>query len=110
MSRITNHPILGSLNSNKRITFQFNGQPYEAYEHETIAAALLANGIRTLRVHEDSGTPRGIYCNIGHCSECRVNVNSQMNVRACLTVVEDNMIVESGKQHPNIVREMVKKR
>ncbi|MBL3200284.1 (2Fe-2S)-binding protein, partial [Klebsiella pneumoniae] len=24
--------------------------------------------------------------------------------------VEENMVVESGKQHPNIVREMVKKR
>ncbi|UYX55111.1 (2Fe-2S)-binding protein [Bacillus thuringiensis] len=110
MSRITNHPILGSLYTSQRITFQFNSQEYEAYEHETIAAALLANGIRTLRVHEDSGKPRGIYCNIGHCSECRVTVNNQTNVRACLTVVEKDMIVESGKQHPNIVREMVKKR
>ena len=55
MSRITHHPILGSLNNSNRITFQFNGQQYEAYEHETIAAALLANGIRTLRVHEDNG-------------------------------------------------------
>ncbi|OPA30128.1 (2Fe-2S)-binding protein [Bacillus cereus] len=110
MSRITHHPILGTLQSSERITFQFNGHQYEAYEHETIAAALLANGIRILRVHEDSGTPRGIYCNIGHCSECRVTVNNQTNVRACLTVVEENMVVESGKQHPNIVREMVKKR
>ncbi|MGN5651957.1 (2Fe-2S)-binding protein [Bacillus sp. Brlt_9] len=109
MNRITHHPILGSLNSIKRITFQFNGQQYEAYEHETIAAALLANGIRTLRVHEDSGTSRGIYCNIGHCSECRVTVNNQTYVRACLTVVEKDMIIDSGKQHPNIVREMVKK-
>jgi sarcosine oxidase subunit alpha len=110
MNRIINHPILGSLNSSQRINFQFNGQQYEAYEHETIAAALLANGIRTLRVHEDSGTPRGIYCNIGHCSECRVTVNNQTNLRACLTVVENDIVVESGKQHPNIVREMVKKR
>ncbi|WP_235440412.1 2Fe-2S iron-sulfur cluster-binding protein, partial [Bacillus cereus] len=46
----------------------------------------------------------------GHCSECRMTVNNQTNVRACLTVVEENMVVESGKQHPNIVREMVKKR
>lgn len=110
MSRITHHPILGRLHNSNRITFQFNGQQYEAYEHETIAAALLANGIRTLRVHEDNGTPRGIYCNIGHCSECRVTVNNQANVRACLTVVEKDMVVASGKQHPNIVREMVKKR
>ncbi|MDR4442415.1 (2Fe-2S)-binding protein, partial [Bacillus cereus] len=89
---------------------QFNDKEYETYENEPIAAALLANGIRTLRVHEDSGTPRGIYCNIGRCSECRVTVNNQMNVRACLTVVENEMVVESGKQHPNIIRKMVEKR
>ena len=46
----------------------------------------------------------------GIVHECRVTVNNQTNVRACLTVVEDDMVVESGKQHPNIVREMVKKR
>ncbi|MGG0187546.1 (2Fe-2S)-binding protein [Bacillus rhizoplanae] len=110
MTRIMKHPILGNLEDRERISFQFDGMEYEAYENETIAAALLANGIRKLRVHEDSGTPRGIYCNIGHCLECRVTVNNQANVRACLTVVEKDMIVESGKQHPNIVRRMVEKR
>lgn len=110
MTRIMNHPILGNLNDRERISFQFDGVEYEAYENETIAAALLANGIRKLRVHEHTGTPRGIYCNIGHCLECRVTVNHQPNVRACLTVIEKDMVVESGKQHPNIVRRMVEKR
>jgi sarcosine oxidase, subunit alpha len=110
MTRIKEHPVLGNLNDRERISFQFDGIRYEAYENETIAAALLANGIRKLRVHEDSGTPRGIYCNIGHCLECRVTVNNQANVRACLMVVEKDMIVESGKQLPNIVRRMVEKR
>jgi sarcosine oxidase subunit alpha len=41
--------------------------------------------------------------------ECRVNVNGQANVRACLTVVKEKMVVESGKQHPNIVKRMVEK-
>lgn len=107
MTRIIDHPILGNLNDRERISFQFDGTAYEAYENETIAAALLANGIRKLRVHEESGTPRGIYCNIGHCMECRVTVNDQANVRACLTVVEQEMVIESGKQHPNIVKRMV---
>ncbi|MGG1659948.1 (2Fe-2S)-binding protein [Brevibacillus sp. NRS-1366] len=110
MTRILNHPVLGSLAGRERISFQYDGTNYEAYENETVAAALLANGIRKLRVHEDSGTPRGIYCNIGHCLECRVTVNGQANVRACLTVVEKEMVVESGKQHPNLVRRMVEKR
>jgi len=107
MSRILNHPVLGKITDQTKLTFQYDGIAYEAYEHETIAAALLANGVRRLRVHEESGTPRGIYCNIGHCMECRVTVNGQANVRACLTIVERDMVVESGKQLPNIVKRMV---
>jgi len=107
MTRIIDHPILGKLEDRKRISFTFDGVTYEAYERETISAALLANGIRKLRVHEESGSPRGFYCNIGHCMECRVTVNNQANVRACLTIVENEMAIESGKQHPNIVKRMV---
>ncbi|MFS0638133.1 (2Fe-2S)-binding protein [Mesobacillus foraminis] len=110
MTRIIEHPILGKLADRKLISFQFDGKAFEAYENETIAAALLANGIRELRVHEESGSPRGIYCNIGHCMECRVTVNDQANVRACLTIVEKGMKVESGKQHPNIVKRMVEQK
>lgn len=102
-----NHPILGNLKDREVISFQFDGKTYEAYENETIAAALLANGIRKLRVHEGCGTPRGIYCNIGHCMECRVTVNGQANVRACLTLVDKDIVVESGKQLPNIIKRMV---
>ncbi|MFB3163849.1 (2Fe-2S)-binding protein [Neobacillus sp. 179-J 1A1 HS] len=109
MTRIIDHPVLGKLDDRNKIPFTFDGKEYGAYENETIAAALLANGIRTLRVHEEGGTPRGIYCNIGHCMECRVNVNGQANARACLTVVKEKMVVESGKQHPNVVKRMVEK-
>jgi sarcosine oxidase, subunit alpha len=109
MTRIIDHPILGRVDNREMISFQFDGNTYEGYENETIAAALLANGVRKLRVHEESGSPRGIYCNIGHCMECRVTVNNQANVRACLTVVKKDMVVESGKQLPNPVKRMVEK-
>ncbi|RNB68027.1 (2Fe-2S)-binding protein [Brevibacillus panacihumi] len=98
--RIEHHPILGSLENRKQILFHFDGKTYTACESETIAAALLANGVRTLRVHEEKGTPRGIYCNIGHCFECRVTVNGVKGIRACLTLVEEGMNVESGVQLP----------
>lgn len=95
------HPVLGSLRERKKITFKFDGQTYEGYENDTIASALLANGIRTLRQHEESGTPRGIYCNIGHCYECRVTVDGVTNVRACLTPIREGMDIESGKVQPS---------
>jgi sarcosine oxidase subunit alpha len=98
--RIMHHPILGPLPERNVLTFRLDGKPYQAYQGETIAAALLANGIRTLRVHEEKGTPRGIYCNIGHCFECRVTVNGRTGIRACMTLVEENIEVESGHVLP----------
>lgn len=99
-TRITGHPILGSLPKRKVISFEFNEQTLEGYEGETIAAALLANGIRTLRVQEEHGTPRGIYCNIGHCFECRVTVDEVEGVRSCLTSIHEGMKVTSGSLLP----------
>lgn len=99
-NRIIEHPILGRWEDRPKIAFTFDGQRIEAYQGDTIASALLAQGIRTLRVHEESGSPRGIYCNIGHCYECRVTVNGVRGVRACLKEVEEDMVVESGRILP----------
>src|SRR5690625_3657058 len=99
--RIIDHPVLDKLTTNQKITFTFDGKELYGFENDTIASALLANGIRTLRFHESSGSPRGIYCNIGHCFECRVKVNGVSNIRACLTPIEQNMIIESEKRQPS---------
>ncbi|CAM4022503.1 (2Fe-2S)-binding protein [Mesobacillus zeae] len=107
MTRIQSHPVLGNTSERLRVPFYFDENLYEGYESETIAAALLANGVRMLRVHEESGTPRGLYCNIGHCMECRVTVNGESSVRACLTTIENNMKIYSGQQLPNPVKRMV---
>ena len=94
--RVTTHPILGPLPAGKSVHFTFNGQAVAGIEGEPIAAALLALGIRTLRHSERNGKPRGIYCGIGHCYECRVAINGQPGFRACITPVQDGMVVESG--------------
>lgn len=99
-NRIVDHPILGKLEDKKPITFSFDGKTYEGFEGDTIASALMANGVRTLRVHEESGSPRGIYCNIGHCFECRVTVNGEEGIRACMTPISEGLTVESGTVQP----------
>lgn len=100
-NRITEHPVLGKLEPRNVISFTYDGKTYKGYEGDTIASALLANGMRKLRVHEETGTPRGIYCNIGHCFECRVTVNEQSGVRACMTPIKTDMVIESGKVEPD---------
>ncbi|MET3574937.1 (2Fe-2S)-binding protein [Bhargavaea ullalensis] len=103
--RILDHPVLGKLDASPKVSFLFNGKEYEGIENEPIAAALLANGVRTLRRHEESGSPRGIYCNIGHCFECRVTVDGVQGMRACLTPVKDGMVVTGGGQLDAPVRD-----
>ncbi|NCU18031.1 (2Fe-2S)-binding protein [Pallidibacillus pasinlerensis] len=104
-NRILNHPILGKLEKKKEVRFFFNNKEYKGYENESIAAALLANGVRTLRYHEETSAPRGIYCNIGHCFECRVIVNGKQGIRACLTPLKENMEIESHRALPTPVRD-----
>ncbi|HLR15283.1 MAG TPA: (2Fe-2S)-binding protein [Bacillota bacterium] len=100
-NRIVDHPVLGKLEDRKEITFTFDGKEYTGFEGDTVASALLAHGIRTLRVHEESKKPRSIYCNIGHCYECRVTVDDVRGVRACLTPIREGMAVDSGKGLPS---------
>jgi sarcosine oxidase subunit alpha len=99
-NRIVDHPILGRLEERERVVFTFDGREYEGLAGDTIASALLANDVRVLRVHEESGAPRGIYCNIGHCFECRVTVDGVPGVRACLTEIRPGMVVERGSKLP----------
>ena len=47
--RIEQHPIFGEVKRGKKISFIFDGQPVEAFEGETIAAALWAADIKTAR-------------------------------------------------------------
>ncbi|WP_431801375.1 (2Fe-2S)-binding protein [Halobacillus andaensis] len=93
--RVTHHPVLNNVDHQNQVTICFNGQTYQAYEGDTIASALMAEGVKTLRHHEVSGKGRGVYCNIGHCFECRVRVNDRQVVRACLTPVSEGMNIHS---------------
>lgn len=104
--RILDHPVLGKLTAQKEISFTFDGKKYTGYEGDTIASALLAHGIRKLRVHEESGSPRGIYCNIGHCFECRVTVDRKPGTRACMTELKADMVIESGKRESSPFKSM----
>lgn len=101
--RILDHKILGQK-KHTVVPFKWNKETYFGAEGESITAALLANDVRILRYHEKDGAPRGLYCNIGHCSECRVTVDGRKNVRACLTPLKKNMKVEVQNVVPHLVK------
>ena len=70
----------------------FEGETIPAYEGETIAAAVTAAGIRVLRRNR-RGEARGVYCGMGACFECLVNVDGRGGQRACMTPVRAGMRV-----------------
>jgi sarcosine oxidase subunit alpha len=72
-----------------------DGRPVHAPAGQSLAAALLAAGRAALR-HSPSGTPRGVYCGIGVCQECRVLVEGRGAVRACVTPSEPGMRISLG--------------
>ncbi len=71
----------------------FDGAAVEAYAGESVAAALLAGGVRALRRTRGSDAPRGLFCAIGSCYDCLVRIDGSGPVRACLTPVRDGMAV-----------------
>lgn len=76
------------------ITIIVDGALLTTFVGETVAGALLAAGRRAWR-RTPHGHSRGIFCGIGVCFDCLVTVNGVPNVRACLTPVEDGMIVQT---------------
>ena len=81
--------------TDRTVSFSYDGQTLAALEGETIAAALAAAGIRTLR-HTRDGQRRGIYCGMGACQECLVTVDGRASQRACMTKVEAGQVVSSA--------------
>ena len=76
------------------IDFEVDGTVLRAPAGQSIAAALIASGRVGLR-NSPGGTPRGLYCGIGVCQECRVVADGSV-VRACVTPVVAGMVVTTG--------------
>jgi sarcosine oxidase subunit alpha len=92
-------PLQGRLPRGTRgskIRFKLDGNPCYAYEGETIAAVMTAEGKQTFRLSPKDREPRGLYCGMGICFECLVTVDGILNVQACQTLVKEGMTVETG--------------
>ena len=86
---------LKSVKRGKEISVVINGQPSTACEGETVATVLLAGNQIITRMSAVQKEPRGIFCGIGNCFECRVTINDVPNVRSCMTFVKEGMRIET---------------
>jgi predicted molibdopterin-dependent oxidoreductase YjgC len=75
-----------------RLTLTLDGNPVTAYDGETVATVLLAEGRIATRTTA-GGEPRGVFCGMGVCFDCLVIVDGLPNTRACMTQVREGMDV-----------------
>lgn len=75
------------------IEFEFEGREVVAREGETVAAALLAAGLRGFRATPVSGAPRAPWCMMGVCFDCLVEIDGVASRQACMVTVRPGMIV-----------------
>ena len=96
----------GRINRSKAVNFVFNGKSYEGFEGDTVASALLANGVslvaRSFKYHR----PRGI---VGSGSEepnaiLQVDRGEQTtpNLRATQTEIYEGLVTSSVNCWPDV--------
>lgn len=81
------------------LSVTIDGHVTEAFDGEMLASAMLAADQRAFRL-DKQGRRRGLFCNMGVCSECLVDVaigeGAIRRLRACITPVTSGMSVVTG--------------
>jgi predicted molibdopterin-dependent oxidoreductase YjgC len=92
----------GGIERGPQIEIQVDGRPVPAFEGETVATALTAAGIQTLRWTHRREEPRGLFCGMGVCFDCVVTIDGVPNVRSCVTPVAPGMKVSLQRGLPEV--------
>ena len=79
----------------RKVSLWVDGEPLEAREGESVAAALLAAGRSVLRRTGRRDEARGFFCGMGVCFDCLMQIDGRPGVQACLEPVTDGMRVET---------------
>lgn len=72
------------------VALRVDGAPVRAYAGDTVAAALVAQQLptmRSLKYHR----PRAPFCMDGHCGSCLMRIDGEPNIRACMTPVREGL-------------------
>lgn len=85
------------------VAFTLNGVAAAARAGDTVAAALLANGLVITRRSPVSDESRGPYCMMGACFECLVTIDGIGNRQGCLVTIAEGMTVETGAGRRKLV-------
>ncbi|MFC5337607.1 (2Fe-2S)-binding protein [Leucobacter denitrificans] len=92
MSHAAHSPSPQTPQASQRVRATFDGEPIETAAGSSIAAALTESGCSAWRTTAN-GKQRGLFCGIGICFDCIVEVDGESGQRACMIPLEDGMDV-----------------
>lgn len=85
----------GEIARKPTVTFAYNTLPVSGYDGETLATALLRAGLVHLRNAPEDNAPRGVFCAMGLCQECVVQINGA-KIESCRATVSEGLNVFSN--------------
>lgn len=83
------------------ISFRFEDQTIAANPGQSVAAALVDAGISDFR-ETVSGRARGMFCGIGVCQDCLVEIDGIPNQRACMTKAQSGASIRRQVALPQL--------
>ncbi len=86
----------------KTITLTIEGKEITVLQGETVAAAMLATGLKYFRTTPVSDKKRGPFCMMGICFDCLVEIDGIPNQKACQTVVRKGMQISIQKKEGSL--------
>tara|TARA_R110002110_G_scaffold30683_11_gene108520 strand:+ start:1014 stop:1304 length:291 start_codon:yes stop_codon:yes gene_type:complete len=84
--------IARNVRRSEPVRFTFDGSRIEAHAGESVAAALMAAGVLSLRNAPVDGGDRGVFCAMGICQECIVEADGR-RVESCRLEVSDGLVL-----------------
>ncbi|WP_022881477.1 (2Fe-2S)-binding protein [Gryllotalpicola ginsengisoli] len=75
------------------VTIIVDGIPVSGVAGQSVAGVMLAAGRLAWRTTAAARRPRGVFCGIGVCFDCLVEVNGARDVRACQRIARDGDVV-----------------
>jgi sarcosine oxidase subunit alpha len=107
MSQVNRLATGGRIDRNKPLTFSFNGQSYQGFAGDSLAAALLANGVDVVGRSFKYSRPRGIVAAGAEEPNAILQIGSTEaaqvpNVRATQQALYANLVAKSTNGWPSV--------
>ena len=94
------------IDRSRTISFTFNGRSYSAHPGDTIASALVANGVKIISRSFKYHRPRGLMA-YGHDVNGMVQIGDEVSVSMWLRRVEEGMVVNTVNAWPSLDNDLM---